>query len=126
MNADVTTTLYRPVGQKELDLIAESDWRRFPPRRAEQPIFYPVLTEDYAAKIARDWNTKSPNSGYVGYMLRFNVGKAYLDRYEVHEVGSRDLREYWIPSEELDVFNSNIVGEIELTQEFRPVDSQDG
>ncbi len=124
MNADATTTLYRPVGQKELDLIAGADWRRFPPRLAGQPIFYPVLTEEYAVQIARDWNTKDPNSGYVGYVLRFRVRKEYLDQYEVHEVGSRDLCEYWIPAEELDQFNDNIAGSIELTREFRPADSQ--
>jgi hypothetical protein len=43
-----TTTLYRPVGKQELDLIRESGWKRFPPRLPFQPIFYPVLTEDYA------------------------------------------------------------------------------
>jgi hypothetical protein len=48
------TVLYRPIGQKELDLIRESDWTRFPPRLDWQPIFYPVLTEDYAVRIARD------------------------------------------------------------------------
>ena len=34
-----TTTLYRPIGQKELDLIAESGFTKFPPRLPEQPIF---------------------------------------------------------------------------------------
>ncbi|MBC8141560.1 MAG: ADP-ribosylation/crystallin J1, partial [Armatimonadetes bacterium] len=38
-----TITLYRPVGQRELDLIAASGYRAFPPRLPEQPIFYPVL-----------------------------------------------------------------------------------
>jgi hypothetical protein len=37
------TTLYRPVGQKELDLIRELEYSAFPPRLPEQPIFYPVL-----------------------------------------------------------------------------------
>jgi hypothetical protein len=49
-----TVTLWRPVGQAELKLIERSGWRRFPPRLAGQPIFYPVLNEHYAAKIARD------------------------------------------------------------------------
>lgn len=31
--------LYRPVGEKELDLIIESNYRAFPPRLSEQPIF---------------------------------------------------------------------------------------
>jgi hypothetical protein len=53
-----TTTLYRPVGRRELDLIRDSGMRAFPPRLPEQPIFYPVLTLEYARRIARDWNTK--------------------------------------------------------------------
>lgn len=124
MNLDATTTLFRPVGQKELDLIAESNWRCFPPRLPEQPIFYPVLTEEYAAKIARDWNTKDPNSGCVGYVLRFRVRKEYLDQYEVHEAGGRECREYWIPAEEIDTFNNNIVDSIKLVREFRPADGK--
>jgi predicted ester cyclase len=31
--------LWRPVGQAELDLIAASGWRAFPPRLTGQPIF---------------------------------------------------------------------------------------
>jgi hypothetical protein len=41
-----TVTLFRPVGQQELDLIRDAQWRAFPPRLVGQPIFYPVLTED--------------------------------------------------------------------------------
>jgi hypothetical protein len=69
------------VGQHELDLIAASDWRAFPPRLAQQPIFYPVLTEEYATKIARDWNAKDPVSGFVGYVLRFEVASEALERW---------------------------------------------
>lgn len=124
--SEKTTILYRPVGQGELDLIRESEWIRFPPRLFWQPIFYPVLTEDYAIKIAKDWNTKDPNSGFVGYVLRFRVRKDFLDRYEPHEAGGRDFREYWIPAEELEEFNNNIVGEIEVMHEFRPDQEQAG
>ena len=53
-----TTTLFRPVGQRELELIAEASYRAFPPRLPGQPIFYPVLNEEYATQIARDWNTR--------------------------------------------------------------------
>ena len=56
--------LYRPVGESELILIAESKYTAFPPRLPEQPIFYPVLNEQYAAEIAKRWNTKDKNSGY--------------------------------------------------------------
>ncbi len=53
-----TTTLWRPTGPVELELVRESGWRAWPPRLPEQPIFYPVLNESYAVKIARDWNVK--------------------------------------------------------------------
>ena len=56
-----TVTLYRPVGPKELELIKSSGWREFPPRLPEQPIFYPVMNERYAAQIAKEWNV--PASG---------------------------------------------------------------
>jgi hypothetical protein len=37
---DDALVLYRPVGQEELDLIAESGFRAFPPRLPGQPVFY--------------------------------------------------------------------------------------
>jgi hypothetical protein len=60
-----TTTLYRPVGPKELALIRASGMKAFPPRLPEQPIFYPVLNEEYATQIARDWNVTDSGAGYV-------------------------------------------------------------
>jgi hypothetical protein len=120
MSTNDTTTLYRPVGPKELEQIRQSDMRGFPPRLPEQPIFYPVLTEDYAVKIARDWNV--PASG-AGYVTRFAVLSAFLDRYTVHEAGGAAHREYWIPAEDLPAFNDAIVGTIEVIAEFH---SEDG
>jgi hypothetical protein len=111
-----TVTLWRPVGPEELKLIEESGMRAFPPRLPEQPIFYPVLTEDYAVKIARDWNV--PASG-AGYVTRFAVRKSFLDSYAIQEAGGRAHREYWIPAEDLEAFNAAIVGTIEVTAEFR-------
>ncbi len=46
-----TTILYRPVGPKELALIVAGGYRAFPPRLPEQPIFYPVLSEEYATHL---------------------------------------------------------------------------
>jgi hypothetical protein len=71
-----TIMLYRPVGPKELALIRDSGFRAFPPRLPEQPIFYPVLTEEYATKIARDWNVKTSGSGCV---TRFSVRRSFLN-----------------------------------------------
>ena len=94
-------TLYRRVGQAELDLIRRKLFREFPPRLPEQPIFYPVLTEDYATQIARDWNTKDERSGFVGYVLRFNVRTKFLRQYELHVVGSSGHRKHRIPAGDL-------------------------
>jgi hypothetical protein len=112
-------TLYRPVGQAELDLIRASAFREFPPRLPAQPFFYPVINEEYATQIARDWNTKDANSGFVGYVLRFDVLSSFLDKYEVHTVGDSSHREYWIPSVELEEFNRSIVGSIEIVSAYK-------
>lgn len=112
-----TTLLFRPVGQKELDLIRNSDFTQFPPRLAHQPIFYPVLNEEYATQIARDWNAKSEDG--VGYVTRFRVRSEYLKRYQVETVGGSVHQEYWIPAEDLEEFNQNIVGPIEVVAEYR-------
>jgi hypothetical protein len=115
---DETTVLFRPVGQKELDLIREKSCREFPPRLSYQPIFYPVLNEEYAKQIARDWNAKH-NEEKVGYVTRFFVRTEYLKRYEVQTVGGSVHQEYWIPAEDLAEFNQNIVGAIEVIAEYR-------
>src|SRR5437763_513145 len=105
-----TITLYRPVGPKELALIESSGWREFPPRLPEQPIFYPVLNEEYARQIARDWNTKQHSR--VGFVTRFNVDDAYVAKFEPHVVGGRVHEELWVPAEELAEFNRHIAGTI--------------
>jgi hypothetical protein len=110
-----TVTLWRPVGPEELALIEQSGMRGFPPRLPEQPIFYPVTSEDYAVKIARDWNVPESGSGFV---TRFEVQRAFLARYRIEEAGGRAHREYWIPAEDLSAFNAAIVGEIEIVHRF--------
>ena len=118
LSMDETTVLFRPVGQKELDLIRERSCGEFPPRLSHQPIFYPVLNEEYARQIARDWNAKH-NEERVGYVTRFRVRTEYLKRYEVQTVGGSVHQEYWIPAEDLTELNQNIVGAIEVIGEYR-------
>jgi hypothetical protein len=99
-----------------LDLVAASGWMPWPPRLPEQPIFYPVLTEAYATRIAREWNV--PHEG-VGHVTAFDVRQDFLARYEPQLAGGQDLREYWIPAEDLEAFNANIVGLIRHIAEYR-------
>jgi hypothetical protein len=115
MTVDDAITLWRPVGPEELRLIQQSGMRAFPPRLPEQPIFYPVLSEDYAIKIARDWNV--PVSG-GGFVTRFRVKRSFLEQYQTHEAGGQRHREYWIPAEDVSGFNAAIVGEIEIVASF--------
>ena len=110
-----TVILYRPVGPKELGLIQAGGFRKFPPRLPEQPIFYPVLNEEYASNISK-WNVKEYGSGYV---TRFHVRKDFIAKYPVQIVGDSICQELWIPAEELPEFNANIVGLIEVIAEFR-------
>jgi len=111
-----TVTLFRPVGPEELALIRESGWREFPPRLPEQPIFYPVLNEEYATQIARDWNVRESGAGFV---TRFSIDAEFAKRYPSQTVGSSVHQELWVPADELAEFNRHIVGSIEVIAEFR-------
>jgi hypothetical protein len=121
VKAGPTTVLYRPVGRAELDLIRQSGFREFPPRSPGQPIFYPVLTREYAEQMARDWNAKDKAVGFAGYVTRFRVDSAFLSAFTPHHVGSTIHREYWIPAEKLADFNRHIRGRIEVIAEYHGV-----
>jgi hypothetical protein len=110
--------LYRPTGKKEYDLIKETNFKKFPPRLSWQPIFYPVLNQKYAERIAEYWNTNDENSDFVGIVTQFNVNDVYVNKFERHIVGTDICEELWIPAEELDVFNENIIGKIKIVKVF--------
>ena len=109
-----TTVLFRPVGPTELALIADAGFRSFPPRLAQQPIFYPVLNEQYARQIARDWNATKSETGYRGFVTRFAVLAEFLAEFETRTVGARHHQELWIPAGRLDELNGSLVGRIEV------------
>lgn len=109
-----TKTLYRPVGLREMELIAESKYQKFPPRLEWQPIFYPVLNQKYADQIANEWNTPDEFSGFCGIVTAFEVNEDYLQKFEIQNVGDNSHNELWVPSEEMEEFNQNIIGKIEI------------
>ncbi|WP_205727645.1 ADP-ribosylation/crystallin J1 [Flavobacterium crocinum] len=111
-----TTRLYRPVGLKEMELIADLGYKSFPPRLEWQPIFYPVMNQQYAEQIAFEWNTVDEFSGFIGIVTAFEVKTSFLEKYEIQNVGDKNHNELWIPSEDLNDFNSNIIGEIEVVK----------
>jgi hypothetical protein len=115
-SVDETITMYRPVGPKELKLLEESGFSRWPPRLSEQPIFYPVTNESYAVEIASRWNVKDDG---VGYVTRFAIRSEFMRRYKIQRVGAEHHTEWWVPAEELEELNDNIVGKIEVIGEYR-------
>ena len=119
INGIEVVVLYRPTGQKEYELVESSEFKEWPPRLPEQPIFYPVLNEAYANEIAQKWNTKDIENGNIGYVTKFKVKKCFLDKYEKQVVGASCHAELWIPAEELEQLNQNIVGEIEVLSVFK-------
>ena len=112
---DDTVTLYRPTGPEELELVKQSGYKLWPPRLQGQSTFYPCSNEAYATEIASQWNVREKG---VGFVLRFKVRKVLMDRYPVHTVGGNHHTEWWIPAEELELLNENVVGTIEVIREF--------
>ena len=106
--------LFRPVGLEELRLIYEAALKGFPPRLPDQPIFYPVLNQPYASKIAKEWNTKT--GSMAGFVTRFEVDDGYLARFERRVVGGQVHEELWIPADELPTFNEHITGLVQVLE----------
>ena len=113
-----TVTLYRPIGEKELLLIAENDFTSFPPRLDWQPIFYPVLNEEYACEIASKWNTGDEFGNYLGFVTEFRISHKEFSKYKIQNVGGRIHDELWVPAEELETFNNSIVGKINIIKVY--------
>jgi hypothetical protein len=118
-----TVSLYRPVGPEELRLVEASGWKKWPPRLPGQGVFYPVTNEPYAREITERWNVWRYG---VGYVVKFEVRKNFMDRYEIHRVGGSLHTEWWIPAGDLEDLNANIVGLIEVVGEYRPVSAAEG
>ena len=43
----------------------------------------------------------------------------FMEKYQVQKVGGAQHTEWWVPAEELEQLNDNIVGLIEVIHEFR-------
>jgi len=110
-------TLYRPVGLRELELIAASSYREYPPRFGWQPIFYPVVTRDYARAIVTQWNSREAEAGHCGFVTEFDIDDDFVKRYPVQQLGGGPtFRELWVPAEDLAEFNEQIVGVIRVVE----------
>lgn len=98
-----------------MELIEKLDFKGFPPRLPEQPIFYPVMNREYATQITKEWNVLAYG---VGYVTKFEVNSEYLKKFKIENVGGKIHNELWVPAEELEKFNQMIVSKIEVIGEY--------
>jgi len=109
------TTLYRPVGLHELALIRDSGMRSF--LRDCHSSRSSILWRTWIMQPrARDWNTK--DNSFAGYVTKFAVADSFLANFEPRTVGSATHVEYWIPAEQLAMFNASIQGTISVEFAF--------
>jgi hypothetical protein len=110
----MSVRLFRPVGVYELVHVAALDFRAYPPRLPEQPIFYPVLHRAYAEEIASRWNPPDPNSGFAGFVTTFVVPDEAAARFPKKVVGAARHEELWVPAEDQAWLESMFEGPIEV------------
>ncbi len=109
--------LFRPVGLRELELISQMEWRAYPPRLSWQPVFYPVLTIEYARAIVTQWNRNEAEAGHCGFVTAFEIDDEFAARYPVRQLGGGPVyRELWVPAGELAEFNAQIVESIRVVE----------
>ena len=51
-------------------------------------------------------------------MLQFDISDDYIKDYELKQVGDKTHLEYWIPAEDTERFNNNIIGKIKIVNAF--------
>jgi len=78
------------------------------------------LTENWTQKeirtFAKKLDKRNVRAYGVGHVTKFNVNADYLMKFEVQKVGGLIHNELWVPAHELEEFNNNIVGLIELIE----------
>lgn len=95
-------------------MVLKNQYKKWPPRLPEQPIFYPVTNVQYAKEVNL-WNVQQFGKGYI---TKFLVKKAFMNSYSIQKVGGKHHTEWWIPAQDLEKLNDNIVGLIEIIGEI--------
>lgn len=98
-----------------LEAIRVRSWKSFPPLQEEEAAFYPAISQLFALQKAQDWTL--PDWGEC-YVTQFRIAAGYVRNFEVQTLSGEVHEELWVPAEELENFNSNIVGKIQVLKAF--------
>ena len=117
--------LYRPISAEEYAAIEKLEFKGFPRRSAEQPLFSALLSQEGAVQIARRMRVDKPNGSDMAYVVGFLVEDAYIRQFPVQQVQERTRRALWIPADEVDILNQHLIGVIHLLASYE-IDRADG
>jgi hypothetical protein len=106
------TTLYRPIGPKERNLLEASGWTRYPEGLFEQLVFYPGSHLESAVQSARTWYVLAYGSGFI---TKVELPESFIDSIFASNEKQDEL---WVQANSLEEFNQQIVGEIEVLRSF--------
>jgi len=111
-------TLYRALGPEEYELLVELKYASLPPWPQEQPMVYPLLTEEYAIEVTSDRNVH--RSG-VGYVVRFTVDDEFASGCEVCSVNGFAQQELRMSAEQMLEFHSHVTGKIDVRHKYERI-----
>lgn len=116
--------LYRPICEAEFSEVKAREFRSFPPRPAEQPLFTALLSEEGASRIASRMRVEDHRENKV-YVVSFLVDDAYIRQFPVQDTDQHDSRALWIPAEEMEILNQHLIGDIRVLAQYQ-IDREDG
>lgn len=111
-----TKTLYRPVGEKEMILIIESNYKKIP-NSEEWKDFLSLETNKHAAKRYAKTYYRGAHTNYLGFVIEFEVTEAEYEKWDDKSKDEYEKKIY-VPKNKLEDFNEQIVGEIKATHLF--------
>lgn len=116
--------LYRPMSAEEYKAVAAKEFRGFPPRTEEQPLFAALLSQTGAERIAKHMRIEK-RAEHTAYVVSFLVEDSFIRQFPVQHDDEPDYRAVWIPAEDVELLNQHLIGKIRMLERFT-VDRADG
>jgi hypothetical protein len=107
-----TMTVFGFVGEEELQLIAASNFAALALQGAGPAIFYALRSVRNCREFQEFLDTVSQEQG--GYFIRCEASKGFMAGYERALANRKDHVEYRVPAADIEAFNRNLVGKINV------------